>query len=220
MHLTASEIREVYDGHAHHYDLALKLYALVGLRANAYRLRAIELMHLHPGDCVVDLGCGTGLSFAPIIERIGSEGRLIGVDLAPGMLSIARERVRRSGWRNVELVEADISAYEFPEDVNGVLAVGSFGYIADYASVIKKVALALAPGGHLVILDGKQPENWPDWLFRRFVWLFKPFRLNLDYFAGHPWEAVNNAFQESAFEELYGGLMYISSGAVPKPVNH
>lgn len=216
MQLSAQETRDVYDGHAEHYDLALNLYGLIGLRANAFRLRAIELMHLHPGDCVVDLGCGTGLSFAPIIERIGPKGRLIGVDLTPGMLSIARERVKRLGWENVELVEADISAYECPDGVNGVLAVGSFGYIADYASVIERVSLALAPGGHLVILDGKQPDHWPAWLFRCFVWLFRPFRLNLDYFAGHPWEAMSNIFPETALEELYGGLMYISSGTALK----
>lgn len=215
MYLPTTDIRDVYDSHAQHYDLWLNLYALIGLRANAFRLRAIELMQLLPGDCVVDLGCGTGLSFAPIMERIGPKGRLIGVDLTPGMLSIARKRIDDFGWDNVELVEADISAYEIPAGINGILAVGAFGYIADYLTVIKGISLSLAPSGCLVILDGKQPSHWPDWLFRCFVGLFRPFHLNLDYFAGHPWEAVDDFFQETTWEELYGGLMYISSGRAP-----
>ncbi len=78
--------------------------------------------------------------------------------------------------------------------------------------VIEKIAHALVPGGRLVIVDGKRPTSWPAWLFNLFVLLFSPFRLNLDYFAGHPWELVPDFFDEPALEELYGGLMYICSG--------
>jgi ubiquinone/menaquinone biosynthesis C-methylase UbiE len=97
MHLSTQEIRAVYQRHAPHYDLALRIYRLIGLRAETYRLRAIELLHLEPGDIVVDLGCGTGLSFPSLLEKVGSEGRLIGVDLTPGMLTVARERIQRFG---------------------------------------------------------------------------------------------------------------------------
>jgi ubiquinone/menaquinone biosynthesis C-methylase UbiE len=218
MHLSVQEIRDVYDRHAGHYDRALNLYRLIGLRANTYRLRAAELLALHLGDCVIDLGCGTGLSFPLILDKIGPQGRLIGVDLAPEMLAMARKRVERFAWDNVELVEADIAAYEYPDNINGVLAVGSFGYIADHVSVIEKISRALVPGGRLVILDGKKPDGWPMWLFEGFVWLFRPFRLNLDYFAGHPWESVDRFLQDAAFEESYGGLMYISSGTAPSDV--
>jgi hypothetical protein len=36
--------------------------------------------------------------------------------------------------------------------------------------------------------------------------------LSFDYFDAHPWEAVERLFEETAFEEMYGGLLYISSG--------
>lgn len=181
-------------------------------------MHAVELLRLRPGDHVVDLGCGTGLSFPLLQDKIGPEGRLIGVDLTPEMLAVAKERVDRSGWTNVELVQADISTYEFPEAISGVVAVGAFGYVAEFQPVIKKASHALVPGGRLVILDGKQPVGWAVWLFELFVWLFRPFRLNLDYFAGHPWEAVTRFFEDVEIEELYGGLMYISSGTAPTSV--
>ena len=215
MHLSTQEIQGVYGRHAAHYDVALRLYRLIGLRAQDYRVRAVELLRLRPGDCVVDLGCGTGLSFPLLQDKIGPEGRLIGVDLTPEMLAGAKERVEQFGWTNVELVQADIATYEFPDSISGVLAVGAFGYVAEYEPVIEKASHALAPDGQLVILDGKQPDGWPAWLFKIFVWLFRPFRLNLDYFAGHPWEAVDRWFEETDFEESYGGLMYISSGTAP-----
>ena len=131
------------------------------------------------------------------------------------MLTVARGRVEHFGWSNVELVQEDIATYEFPESVSGVLAVGSFGYLANFEPVVERASHALVPGGRLVILDGKKPDRCPSWLFNMFVALFRPFRLNLDYFSHHPWETVPRFFEDTAFEERYGGLMYISSGTAP-----
>jgi demethylmenaquinone methyltransferase/2-methoxy-6-polyprenyl-1,4-benzoquinol methylase len=204
-----------YRKHAKHYDFALKLYRCIGLRHEAYLSRAIELLHLQQGDSVIDLGCGTGLSFPRLIEQIGPEGRLIGVDLTLEMLESAKQRIKQSDWNNIELIQSDIANFDFPEGVKAVLSVGAFGYIANYDQVIEKASQTLIPGGRIVILDGKMPEHWPLWLFKIFVWFFRPFQLNLDYFTGHPWESVERFFEEATLEELYGGLMYISSGTAP-----
>ncbi|MFQ5991904.1 MAG: class I SAM-dependent methyltransferase [Nitrospiraceae bacterium] len=215
MAISKQEVSAIYQPHAKRYDFALQLYRLIGSRIEAYRLRAVELLRLKHGDCVVDLACGTGLSFPLILDRIGSEGRLIGVDLSPGMLACARERVDCAGWKNVELVPSDMATYHYPERVNAVLTVGALGYVPEYEHVIERAKHALVPGGRLVILDGKWPERWPFWLLKVFVWLFRPFGLTLDYFDSHPWESVARLFVETAFEEMYGGAIYVSSGTVP-----
>ncbi len=211
--LSKQEIQAMYQSGAKHYDYYVQLYRILGFRLKAYRSRAVTLLHLQRGDCVVDLGCGTGLNFALIVEQIGSEGRLIGVDLTPKMLECAREKIERSGWKNVELIQSDIAAYDFPEGVNGVLSTCVFGYVAEYDRVIKAASNALVPGGRLVILDGKQPERLPSWWFKLVLWLGRPFGATLDYFERHTWESLERYFQETAFEEMYGGMIYISSGA-------
>ncbi len=96
-----------------------------------------------------------------------------------------------------------------------MIAVGSFGYIAELDSVIERAARALSPNGRMVILDGKLPEGWPSWLINGFIGLFRPFQLNVDYFRGHPWEVVPRHFSETIFEERYAGLMYICAGTAP-----
>lgn len=210
--LSTQDIKAKYRRQAKRYDFAVQLYRLLGLRIKAYRSRAVELLRLKRGDCVIDLGCGTGLNFDLLVERIGPEGRLIGVDLSPEMLPGARKRAERSGWNNIEFVQSDIAAYDFPEGLNGVLSTGAFGYVTEYARVIEKASHALVKGGRLVIMDGKEPERWPLWLFKLFVRLSRPFGVTTEYF-GHPcWEPVGRFFQEVQFEERYGGLMYISSG--------
>ncbi len=137
---------------------------------------------------------------------------MIGVDLAPNMLVRARERVEREGWKNVELVQSDIAAYNFPEGVNGVLSIGVFGYIADCDRVIKAASQALVPGGRLVVMDGKRPDRLPLWVFKLIVWLSRSFGVTSDYFDKRTWESVERYFRETGFEQMYGGMLYISSG--------
>ena len=67
----------------------------------------VELLGLRPGDVVADLGCGTGLNFALLQQRIGPTGRVVAVDASPAMLAQAGARVRAAGWTNVTLVCAD-----------------------------------------------------------------------------------------------------------------
>lgn len=211
--LTEQDVKALYQSGAKYYDFTTLMYRLIGLRMNTYRSLAVRLLRLAKGDSVVELGCGTGLNFPLLMEQIGPEGRLVGVDLTPGMLERARERVERSGWKNVELVQSDIARCDIPQGVNGVLATGVFGYVAEYDRVIKAASEALVPGGRLVILDGKQPRNLPAWLFKVVLRLGRPFGFTPEYFAVSPWKSVERYLAETSFEELYGGLLYLSSGA-------
>jgi demethylmenaquinone methyltransferase/2-methoxy-6-polyprenyl-1,4-benzoquinol methylase len=215
MAISKQKVQDMYQSGAKYYNFTTILYRLIGLRMKTYRSLAVQKLSLKRGDCIIELGCGTGLNFPFIIKQIGSEGRLIGVDLTPGMLDFARMRVERAGWKNVELIQSDLTAYDFPEKVNGVLATGVFGYIAEYNGVIKAISRVLVTGGHLVILDGKKPEKLPSWLFKIVLRLGRPFGFTPDYFNVHPWESVKTYFQETSLEQKYGGLIYILSGTAP-----
>lgn len=62
MALSKQEICSSYDSGARYYNFVLKLYGLIGIR-KAYRLGAVNLLRLKRGDCVVELGYGTGINF-------------------------------------------------------------------------------------------------------------------------------------------------------------
>jgi len=210
--ISRQNVQDMYQSGAKHYNFTTVLFRLIGLRMKSYRLLVIKKLSLQRGNCVIELGCGTGLNFPFLMEQIGLEGRLIGVDLTRGMLDIAQVRVERSGWKNVELIQSDIAAYVFPEGVNSVLSTGVFGYIPEYDRVIKAISQSLVPGGHLSILDGKQPENLPSWLFKIVLKLGGPFGYTPEYFNVRPWESVERYFKETSFETRYGGMIYILSG--------
>ncbi len=207
-------IESAYNLHAKNYDLAVKLYRLIGLNIEKYRLRGVELLQLKPGDFVLDIGCGTGLNFGPLIQKIGPQGRIIGVDISSEMLSYAKERIKTEKWDNVDLVHSDINSYKFPNDINGVISTGVFGYLNERDKILETISQRLVLGGSLSIVDGKRPNKWPSWLFNFFVWLSSSFGVTEDYFESRTWETIDRYFQEVTFEEHYGGLIYICSGKV------
>src|SRR5205085_9383486 len=88
--------RALYQRHAETYDTQTDW-------AGSDRAKAVSLLELRPGDTVVDVGCGTGLCFAAILEEIGPSGRLVGIEPSVDMLGLAAERVARAGWDNVDL---------------------------------------------------------------------------------------------------------------------
>lgn len=88
--------RALYSRHADDYDVQTDW-------AGIDRARVVDLLDLRPGDTVVDVGCGTGLCFASILDRIGSSGRLVGIEPSIDMLGRADRRVERAGWENVDL---------------------------------------------------------------------------------------------------------------------
>jgi demethylmenaquinone methyltransferase/2-methoxy-6-polyprenyl-1,4-benzoquinol methylase len=108
---------KAYRKYAENYDLAVKLYRFLGLKIGKYRKMTVDSLELSKGDTVVELGCGTGLNFSLVLESIGSEGKLIGVDITDKMLDQARIRVKENGWNNVELVQSDTSDYDFPKEL-------------------------------------------------------------------------------------------------------
>jgi len=129
------------------------------------------------------------------------------------MLRCARERAQRERWMNVELVHADIADYVIPERMNGVFSTGVFGYVTERDAVIERVAHTLVPGGCAAIVDGKRPTAWPEWLFRMFVQVSKPFGLTEAYFDARTWTSIERWFTRTTFQSVYGGLIYIASGA-------
>ena len=193
-------------------SVLLFVFYLASFVALTFALRRIDVSVAY----AVWSGVGTGLNFPSIVEKIGAEGRLIGVDISSEMLSHAGKRVERAGWKNVELVQSDVVAYKYPDAVDGVLSTGVFGYIADHDRVIEAASRALVPGGRLAIMDGKRPERLPTWVFNLIVRMSRSFGVTSDYFDKRTWESVDRYFRETAFEEMYGGMLFISSGTHPR----
>jgi ubiquinone/menaquinone biosynthesis C-methylase UbiE len=208
-----NRIQEIYRKRAATYDLELRFLRFVGFWESRYRKAAVEALKLRTGDTVFDLGCGTGRNFPYIRETIGGNGRLTGVDLTKEMLERAKSRVIRHGWQNVDLVEEDVSKFSSSAGANGIISTFVLSTLPEPEGVIERAAQLLAPGGRFVILDVKEPAQWPLWFFKQSFSVFiKPYGTRYEHFSHKPWELMKRHFQHVSFQEFYLGAIYMAAG--------
>ncbi len=207
----------LYRKRAKNYDITANLYYLIGFREFAYRKKAVEALGLMPGGTTVEIGCGTGLNFPLLQDRVGPEGKIIGVDLTDAMLDKARARARDNGWTNVELVCEDASRYQFPRNVDGIISTFALTLVPEFDEVVRKGADALSPGGRFVILDFKMPSTRIAAFAPLMAYITKPFGVSMEMAERHPWESVARYLDNASFKDYYGGFVYIAAGETGKP---
>ncbi len=151
-----------YRQHAGDYDASAQ-------RTMALRRRTIAMLALQPGDWVLDVGCGTGLSFSWLLDAIGPGGALIGVEQSPDMLALARRRIATAGWNNVTLIEAAAEVVVLPRAVDAVLFNYTHDVIRSRAALDNLFRQAVA-GARVAVAGIKHPPRWldPFRLYRRF----------------------------------------------------
>ncbi|MBI5722123.1 MAG: methyltransferase domain-containing protein [Burkholderiales bacterium] len=137
------------------------------------RRRTIALLALQPGDVVLDVGAGTGLSFAPLLAAVGERGRVLAFEQSPEMFEQARARVAREGWQErVWLREARAEDVQLPQAADAAL----FNYVHDITrtpQAVDNLLRQLKPGARLAIAGMKffpwwtGPLNLLAWLKNR-----------------------------------------------------
>ena len=108
------------------------------------------LAEIPAGATVLDLGCGAGLDSLIAAQRVGPEGRVVGLDFSEVMLARARQGAAELGYANVEFCHAD--AEDLPiEDgsIDVALVNGLFNLNPDRVAIFRGLSRAVRPGGHL-----------------------------------------------------------------------
>lgn len=184
-----------------------------------WRKEAVRTLKLKRGDLVVDVGCGTGLNFAPLQEAVGPEGKIIGVDLTDSMLDQARRRVSEHDWKNVELVQCDAAQYTFPDRTEGIISTFALSFIPDSARVIQNGSKGLLPGRKWVVLDMAWPDGWPLWL-RHGLFFLSPWGITGNVIQRRPWKTVWQTMEDHLvdveWKQFWMGFFYLASGARPR----
>lgn len=207
-----NEVIRVYSKRAARYNITANLYYLMGVRVDRYRKRSVEALRLRPGDRVLDLACGTGSNFPSLERAVGPQGHITGVDLTSAMLSEARKRIEKNGWKNVALVHADAGSFTFPAPIDAVICSYAISLMPNFAEVIQKGATALRDGGRMGILDVRGQGN-NRVLNGILDFLTKPFGSNDEVLRRRPWEEMPKYFSEVQLTELYFGFLYFAVGA-------
>lgn len=140
-------------------------------------IQAIGAAGLQRGERVLVFCCGTGREFPTLLEAIGPEGCLVGVDFSAAMLARARQTVQRERWTNVTLLEGDVTAFDPagqpPFDV-GVCLLG-LSIIPDWELAYGNLLASVRPGGRLIIGDLQLATGWRAILNPLVAWWTRPY---------------------------------------------
>jgi S-adenosylmethionine-diacylgycerolhomoserine-N-methlytransferase len=135
----------------------------------------------------IDMGAGTGSNLEFLGDRVKSLNEVYLVDLAPSLLSVARERIAQKGWTNVVTVTADATRFAPPERLADVITFSySLTMIPDWFAAIEQAWRLLRPGGTIGVVDFYVARKHPESARARHSWFVRHF--------WPTWFAADNVF--------------------------
>ncbi len=145
----------------------------------------LAIASLQPGEVVLDLGSGGGIDCFLAARKVGPEGRVIGLDMTPDMIKLARRNAKKLGVANVDFRFGEMEEMPLPdESVDVIISNCVINLSPDKDAVFGEAYRVLRPGGRLSISDIVVDGNLPEFI-----------RSRLDAWAG----CIAGALEESVY---------------------
>ena len=122
-----------------------------------------SLGEIRPGERVIDIGCGAGIDSLIAAKKVGSDGKVIGIDMTEAMLDKARQACEDAGLRQVEFQYGHAENLPVPDGwADVVISNGVINLTPDKKATFREMARALNPEGRLQIGDILVQKKVPD----------------------------------------------------------
>ncbi len=194
-----------YQKHAAGYDASAQ-------RTMPLRLRTVALLRLQPGQVVLDVGSGTGLSFEPLLQAVGPQGRVLAFEQSPDMHAQAVARVGRNAWSNIWQCHAAAETVQLPQAPDALL----FNYVHDITRTPLAVdnILRQAKPGSRIAMAGMKFFPWWTGPLNLVAWLKnRPYNAKAaDLW--RPWRLVAAHCQSFEWTATQAGMGYIAHGVL------
>lgn len=201
--------------HVEHRQRSLALYArrapLYDVELAAFeslRREAVAALQLQPGQQVLDVGCGTGLSLPLLHEVVGRHGRIVAVEQSPPMLAQARQRCK--GWPGVEFIESAAEEAPLPGDMDAALLFFTHD-LMQHPEALDRLLAALKPGAHVVAVGLVWAPPWLP-LSNLFVLAGALNSITCPAHLDQPWHALAPRLQELSVQTRWMESIYLLKG--------
>ena len=153
-HARKQALRGVFDRAAGIYD-GVRYFPILGSWL-------VELAEIPAGAHVLDIACGRGAALFPATERVGADGRVVGIDLSEHMVRETTATARTLGLAQVELLQMDAERLDFPDASFDLVLCGfSLQFLPHLDEALAAFRRVLRPGGRLAVTTwGEDDARW------------------------------------------------------------
>ena len=186
MTVTSDTVAKAYRRYARYYDL------IFGAIFHPGRNRAVEHLHCRPGERILEVGVGTGLSLSLYPDTV----KVVGIDISAEMLNHARRRLTREPMPWVEdLLQMDAQYMSFPDQsFDKVVAMYVASVVPDLGQLMREIRRVCKPGGTIIFLNHFQNQNR---IVRGFENLIQPLGKHLGF---HPDFPMSEFLEKTGFK--------------------
>jgi demethylmenaquinone methyltransferase/2-methoxy-6-polyprenyl-1,4-benzoquinol methylase len=183
-------------------------YDASAARTMPLRSRTIALLALQPDEVVLDVGAGTGLSYALLRQAVGPRGRVLAFEQSPEMFAQAEARLRREGWTDVQQVLATAETVRLPMPVDALLFNFTHDILRSPAALDNLLRQA-RPGARIAVCGMKffpwwtGPLNLLPWLKNR------PYNVRAAEL-WRPWDLLQPRCTDWRQWSVMGGMGYLA----------
>ena len=178
-----------------------------------YRQKVIEALPVRRGQVVLDVGCGTGLCHGPLLDKVGPQGSVVGIEESPDMVAVARERIEQEGWHNVTVVQSPAEDAQITLTADAALFCAVHD-ILQSQDALRNVLSKLHPGATVAAGGGKWAAPWMMAVNLPVTMLHAPYVRSFKGF-GRPWHHLEHLLEDVHVQEVGLGSGYILTGHAP-----
>lgn len=121
-----------------------------------------DIIGLHDGDCVGDVGCGIGFFSIPAAQRVGANGKVLATDISAEMLAGLKQRIPDAVRDRIECVQTDGIEIGLSDSTCDVVLIATVLHEVDRpGQLIEKSAQALKKGGRLAVIEWVKKDMKP-----------------------------------------------------------
>ena len=178
-----------------------------------FRRAIVDALPVRPGQVVLDVGSGSGLCFGLLLEKVGPEGSVVGIEESPEMVAVARARIEQERWRNVTVVQSPAEDAEIPVAADAAVFCAVHDVLQS-PDALRNVIRNLRPGAQVAAGGGKWAAPWMVGVNFQVRTLHAPYVRSFGGFE-RPWTHLEQLIEDVHVREVAFGCGYILTGHAP-----